>query len=91
VTLCQTFEYPCEDCGNKFEKLVRRPGADEVLCPSCGKGGHLEQQLSTFAVHSSSHASFDSPNSPESKLQLFASFQRSLSPSIQSEKFIQSP
>lgn len=43
------FEYLCEDCGTKFEKLVRRPGSDEVLCPSCGQN-HLEQQLSTFAA-----------------------------------------
>jgi putative FmdB family regulatory protein len=50
------FEYLCEDCGNKFEKLVRRPGLDEVLCPSCGQS-HLEQQLSTFAAHSNGHAS----------------------------------
>ncbi len=53
------FEYLCEDCGSKFEKLVRRPGADEVLCPSCGEGGHLAQQFSTFAAHSNGHASFD--------------------------------
>lgn len=46
------FEYLCEDCGTKFEKLVRRPGADQVLCPSCGKS-HLEQQFSAFAAHSS--------------------------------------
>jgi len=46
------FEYLCEDCGNKFEKLVRRPGVDEVLCPTCGQS-HLEQQHSTFAARSS--------------------------------------
>ena len=51
------FEYVCEDCGNKFEKLVRRPGADEVLCPSCGQS-HLEQQFSSFAAHASSRDSF---------------------------------
>ena len=50
------FEYLCEDCGSKFEKLVRRPGVDEVLCPSCGQS-HLEQQHSTFAAHSNGHAS----------------------------------
>jgi putative FmdB family regulatory protein len=50
------FEYLCEDCGSKFEKLVRRPGVDEVLCPSCGEGGHLEQQYSSFAAHSNGHA-----------------------------------
>jgi putative FmdB family regulatory protein len=45
------FEYLCEDCGSKFEKLVRRPGAEQVLCPSCGES-HLEQQFSSFAAHS---------------------------------------
>lgn len=42
------FEYVCEDCGNKFEKLVR--SQEEVACPSCGKS-HLTQALSTFAAH----------------------------------------
>lgn len=45
------FEYSCEDCGTKFEKLVRRTG-DEVLCPSCGQT-HLKTELSTFAAHAS--------------------------------------
>lgn len=43
------YEYRCEDCGSKFEKLVRRTG-DGVECPSCGKA-HLARQLSTFAAH----------------------------------------
>ena len=43
------YEYVCEDCGSKFEKLVRRTG-DAVECPSCGKD-HLKQQLSVFAAH----------------------------------------
>jgi putative FmdB family regulatory protein len=42
------FEYLCEDCGNKFEKLVRR--SDGVRCPSCGQE-HLKQQFSTFSAH----------------------------------------
>jgi putative FmdB family regulatory protein len=59
------FEYLCEDCGNKFEKLVRRPGADQVLCPSCGQS-HLEQQFSAFAAHSNSRDAFerDMPSCP---------------------------
>ncbi len=58
------FEYLCEDCGSKFEKLVRRPGSDEILCPSCGQS-HLAQQFSAFAAHSSSGAeSFDMPSCP---------------------------
>jgi putative FmdB family regulatory protein len=44
------FEYKCEDCGSRFEKLVRRSDAEQVLCPSCGKS-HLEQQHSVFAAH----------------------------------------
>lgn len=45
------YEYLCEDCGTKFEKLVRN-GA-EVACPSCGTD-HLKQELSTFAAPSNS-------------------------------------
>ncbi|MBI1898393.1 MAG: zinc ribbon domain-containing protein, partial [Acidobacteria bacterium] len=44
------FEYRCEDCGTRFEKLVRRNG-EELACPSCGQN-HLQQELSTFAAHS---------------------------------------
>ena len=43
------YEYSCEDCGTKFEKLIRRTG-EEVMCPSCGQN-HLKPQLSTFAAH----------------------------------------
>ncbi len=45
------FEYLCEDCGTKFEKLVRKVNQDELLCPSCGQD-HLAQQHSTFAARS---------------------------------------
>jgi putative FmdB family regulatory protein len=45
------YEYLCQDCGSKFEKLVRRSGdASELECPSCGQK-HLRQELSTFAAH----------------------------------------
>ncbi|MBV9505118.1 MAG: zinc ribbon domain-containing protein [Acidobacteriia bacterium] len=45
------YEYRCEDCGTKFEKLVRRAnGVTELACPSCGHQ-HLKQELSTFAAH----------------------------------------
>ena len=43
------FEYLCDDCGTKFEKLLRRSD-DQVECPQCGES-HLSQQLSTFAAH----------------------------------------
>ena len=43
------FEYRCQDCGTKFEKLVRGT-TTEILCPSCGQS-HLDQELSTFSAH----------------------------------------
>jgi putative FmdB family regulatory protein len=44
------YEYSCESCGNKFEKLVRRTEeAMESGCPSCGEK-HLQQEYSTFAA-----------------------------------------
>jgi len=45
------YEYVCEPCERRFERLVQRFG-DEVCCPSCE--GQVERQLSTFAVTSSS-------------------------------------
>jgi putative FmdB family regulatory protein len=48
------YEYRCEDCGTKFEKLVRRSAdGSGIECPSCGQT-HLKQELSTFAAHASS-------------------------------------
>jgi len=53
------FEYRCQDCGTKFEKLVRGD-APEVLCPGCGEK-RVEKQLSTFAAHSGSSTSAAAP------------------------------
>lgn len=48
------YEYRCDDCGTKFEKLVRRAeDKDALACPSCGEQ-HLSQELSTFAAQVSS-------------------------------------
>ena len=44
------YEYICDDCGTKFEKLVRNGNAP--ACPGCGES-HLTPTLSTFAAHSS--------------------------------------
>lgn len=50
------FEYKCQDCGTKFEKLIRRSEEVAVLgCPSCGQK-HLTQELSVFAAHSGGSA-----------------------------------
>ncbi|MEP6716950.1 MAG: zinc ribbon domain-containing protein [Terriglobia bacterium] len=51
------YEYLCESCGSKFEKLVRR--TEEALesgCPSCGQK-HLKQEYSTFAARAGSSSS----------------------------------
>jgi putative FmdB family regulatory protein len=45
------FEYLCDGCGTKFEKLVRR-SEDATLCPSCGNS-HVTTQYSTFAARAS--------------------------------------
>ena len=50
------YEYQCDDCGTRFERLIRRlsaPGAEKALCPKCGES-HLTQQVSTFAAMSDS-------------------------------------
>jgi putative FmdB family regulatory protein len=55
------YEYLCESCGDKFEKLVRR--TEEVLdagCPSCGQK-HLKQEYSTFAARGGSQDPASSP------------------------------
>ncbi|MDE3157603.1 MAG: zinc ribbon domain-containing protein [Acidobacteriota bacterium] len=60
------YEYRCEDCGTKFEKLVRRAvDAPGIECPSCGQK-HLKQELSTFAAHASNgrSTSADMPSCP---------------------------
>lgn len=58
------FEYKCDDCGTSFEKLVRKAGAGDVACPSCGET-HLTQQYSTFAAHANANGgSFEMPSCP---------------------------
>jgi len=60
------FEYLCDDCGTKFEKLVRRTNgadADKVLCPQCGES-HLTPQLSTFAAHANGGKESAMPSCP---------------------------
>jgi putative FmdB family regulatory protein len=48
------YEYVCEGCQARFEKLVRRFG-EEVRCPSCASAA-VDKQLSVFAVAVSSPA-----------------------------------
>jgi len=56
------FEYSCDDCGTKFEKLVRRSAeADSVACPSCGQA-HLTTEYSTFAARAAGVAKETRPS-----------------------------
>jgi putative FmdB family regulatory protein len=55
------YEYLCESCGDKFERLVRR--TEQVLeggCPSCGEK-HLKQEFSTFSARAGSPQQRTSP------------------------------
>ena len=55
------FEYRCESCGTRFEKLIRRAGeTDGLECPSCGDR-RLKQELSTFAAHAGSGPAKERP------------------------------
>jgi putative FmdB family regulatory protein len=49
------YEYACNGCGSRFEKLVRR-FAEAVSCPSCASEA-VDKQLSVFAVGASSATS----------------------------------
>lgn len=44
------YEYVCEKCQTKFEKLVRSMNSNEpIKCPKCG-GSRTQRQFSSFAV-----------------------------------------
>ena len=44
------YEYVCQECGEKFEKLVRSSsGTTEPVCPRCGSR-RTEKALSLFGV-----------------------------------------
>jgi putative FmdB family regulatory protein len=48
------YEYVCQDCNERFEKLVRSWG-EQPRCPACDSGS-VEKQLSTFAFAGGGHA-----------------------------------
>ncbi len=41
------YEYLCDDCATAFEKFVRYPEKDVVLCPACGHE-RVTRQISHF-------------------------------------------
>jgi putative FmdB family regulatory protein len=47
------YEYRCQECGEKFEKLVRSfSSVPDAKCPKCG-GRRVEKALSLFGTKSS--------------------------------------
>jgi putative FmdB family regulatory protein len=55
------FEYRCDDCGNKFEKLVRSSARETAAeCPSCGRD-HVTTQVSSFAARTNGIAKDSAP------------------------------
>lgn len=58
------YEYRCQECGTKFEKLVRRASeSPEAACPSC-HGTRLTLELSVFSAHSGGSKSVSQPMCP---------------------------
>lgn len=47
------YEYICNDCGGRFERLVRN-GAEAITCPRCQSTRHT-LQLSVFNAAKSSN------------------------------------
>lgn len=58
------YEYKCEKCETRFEKLVRRTAdEDRLSCPSCGER-HLSQEYSTFSARANGTAAAPAPSCP---------------------------
>ena len=48
------YEYVCQNCGQKYEKLVRsNSAAPELKCPHCGSS-QARKALSLFGTHAAS-------------------------------------
>ncbi len=57
------YEYVCDSCGERFEKLIRSHLTDAPACPSCGEA-RVTLQLSTFATPSAGAKVRNGANSP---------------------------
>jgi putative FmdB family regulatory protein len=42
------YEYECQKCGTRLERLIRRPDDVPKSCPECG--GKVRKALSAFSV-----------------------------------------
>ncbi len=63
-----TYEYKCEDCGNKFEKFQSMKDKTIAKCPNCG--GKVQRLISSGGVLFSSIRAFMQLTMPRVILQL---------------------
>jgi putative FmdB family regulatory protein len=48
------YEYICQTCGERFEKLIRSSSnSEQIVCPSCASAA-IKRALSTFATSGNS-------------------------------------
>ena len=58
------YEFICIECGNEFERLVRKSSENnEIRCPKC-HGSNLEEKVSSFASVSNNGGSRASTCTP---------------------------
>jgi putative FmdB family regulatory protein len=54
------YEYVCQDCGEKYEKLVRSSVVKiELICPKCGSE-HADKAISALGLVGASSSSSNS-------------------------------
>jgi putative FmdB family regulatory protein len=54
------YEYKCDDCGTRYERLVLRK-SQEIACPQC-HSGRKTLQLSVFGTTGKANGSSDAPS-----------------------------
>ena len=59
------YEYSCENCANKFDKMVMRYDS-VVKCPVCQ--GNVKKLMSTFSVGHSANGSVNLPEHIKPKM-----------------------
>jgi putative FmdB family regulatory protein len=60
------YEYKCQNCGERFEKLVRSfAGSSQIICPHC-ESEDVRKAISLFGVGSSSPSSVGGSCAPNS-------------------------
>lgn len=53
------YEYDCDACGHRFERLVKSTD-EEIACPECGSGD-VAKRFSAFAPQSGSSGAPPAP------------------------------